>query len=95
MRAIAGDETGRLTRDGDLKKGLVIWIRQDIRQQGRGCDDAAALDVVQESGNLVDPKLELGTMEDFVVFGHDACVETQRQFTRGDHADNLGARPEG
>ncbi len=79
MHLIPGDEAYRLTGKGDFKKGLVAWVRQRIGQGGGSYEGTAVLDVVQKSGNFIDPEPELGTTEDFVVFRQDAGVETQRQ----------------
>jgi hypothetical protein len=77
MSVIPGNEAHGLTGKGNLQKGLVACVRQRVGQRGRSYEGAAVLNVVQKSSYLVDPELELGTTENFIVFGQNACVETQ------------------
>ena len=68
MRVIACNKAYRLTCNGNLKKWLVAWVWQKIRKLRRGHNVATALNMVQESNNLVYLEPELGTTEDLAVF---------------------------
>ena len=73
---ISCNEAYRLTGDGHLKKWLVARVRQKVGQRRRSHDVAPVLDMVQESHNLVYSEPELGTAQDFIVFGQNTRVET-------------------
>jgi hypothetical protein len=66
---ISGNEARRLAGKSDLEKGLVAWVRQRIGQGGGSYEGPTVFDVIQESGDSVDPEPELGATEDFIVFG--------------------------
>jgi hypothetical protein len=66
---ITCNETYRLTSNGNLKKWLVARVRQKVEKWRRSHNVATVLNMVQESINLVYLEPELGTTQDFTVFG--------------------------
>jgi len=69
MGVITSNEAYRLPSNGNLKKGLVTWVRQRIGKWRRSHNVATVLNMVKEGNNLIDLKPELGTTQDFAVFG--------------------------
>jgi hypothetical protein len=69
MSVITCNEAYRPTRNGNLKKWLVAWVGQKIGKWGRSHKVATVFNMVQESNNPVYLEPELGTTQDFAVFG--------------------------
>ena len=69
MRLIACNEAYRLTSHGNLKKWFVARVRQKVEKWRRSTNVSMVLNVVQEDNNFVYLEPELGTTQDFVVFG--------------------------
>ena len=66
---ITCNEASRLTSNSNLKKRLVAWVRQRIGKWRRSHNVATVLNMVKEGKNLIDLEPELGTTQDFAVFG--------------------------
>ena len=94
MHVIACDEACRPACGRDLQKWLVAHVRQGIGQWSGGHDGSTVLHVVEKGGDSVLAELELGAAQNLVVFGQDAGIEAQREIAGGNHAHDLGARPE-
>ena len=63
------NEAYRLTGNGYLEKGLVAGVGERAGKWGRGNNVAAVPDMVKEGDHLIGLKPELGTAQDFAVFG--------------------------
>ena len=69
MRVIPCNEAYRLTSHGNLKKWLVPRVGQGVGKWRRSHNAATVLNMIHESDNLVRLEPELGTAQDFAVFG--------------------------
>ena len=94
MGPVPGDETGHPSRDGDRKKRFVTGIGEGIRKGGGRNRQPTGGDKVKQGVDFVRLEPKLRTFQDFVVFGKDPGVETERRFAGGNHANDLAARPE-
>lgn len=94
MGPVPRDETGDPTRDGDRKKRFIVGVGKRFKQGG-GCHRLPPVDdKVKQGIDLARLETKFRPFQDVVVFGKNPCVEAERWFTGGNHADDLAARAE-
>ncbi len=74
MSLVSGNQTCSLPRNGNFKKGFIIWIRESFLQWTGGDYPAVLFDVVQKRLDMLGFKLKFWPEQNFPILQQDPRI---------------------